>query len=70
MKIKNPIIQTAHQYCEAHGYRYTDPRRHVLDILASSQKPMGAYDILEKLGQYIDNPKPPTAYRAIELGLC
>ena len=27
---------------------------------------MGAYDILEKLGAYIDNPKPPTAYRAID----
>jgi Fur family zinc uptake transcriptional regulator len=38
----------------------------VLKIITSSKKPLGAYEILEKLGQKIKDPKPPTAYRAIE----
>jgi Fur family zinc uptake transcriptional regulator len=59
-------LQTAEQYCESNKLRFTDPRRRVLEILLSDQKPMGAYDVLEQLGQFIDNPKPPTAYRAID----
>jgi Fur family zinc uptake transcriptional regulator len=60
------VITEAQKFCEANHIRLTEPRRRVLEILVSNQKPMGAYDILEKLGQYIDNPKPPTAYRAID----
>ncbi len=60
------LIKTVVDYCDTNGIRFTDPRRHVLEIVASAEAPMGAYDILEKLGKYMDNPKPPTAYRAIE----
>lgn len=60
------ILKKAERYCEERHYRFTEPRRHVLTILAKHKKPMGAYDILEQLGAYIDKPKPPTAYRAIE----
>ena len=34
-------------------------------IIASSTKPIKAYQILGQLGKLINNPKPPTAYRAI-----
>lgn len=44
----------------------TDLRLSVLEIIASSDKPLGAYDILDAMRAIIDNPKPPTAYRAIE----
>ncbi|MGB4058039.1 MAG: hypothetical protein WBK77_08155 [Alphaproteobacteria bacterium] len=30
------------------------------------RKPLGAYEIPERLGKKIKNPKPPTVYRAIE----
>lgn len=60
------VITKAENYCETGGHRFTDPRRMVLEIIASAEKPIGAYDILAKLAERLDNPKPPTAYRAIE----
>ena len=60
------ILHQAKVYCEERQYRFTDPRRYVLEILLHNQKPMGAYNVLKQLGQYIKDPKPPTAYRAID----
>ena len=60
------LVKQTEAMCAEKGIRFTEPRRHVLEIIAGARKPMGAYDILEALGQYIDDPKPPTAYRAIE----
>ncbi len=60
------LVQVVEAYCTKEGMRFTDPRRHVLEIVAASDKPIGAYDILARLGERLDNPKPPTAYRAIE----
>ncbi len=60
------IIHQAQEFCVENKQRYTDPRRYVLEIIARADRPMGAYDILQKLGLYLDNPKPPTAYRAID----
>jgi len=59
-------LKKARQFCEENKYRYTEPREHVLNIITRSSKPLGAYDILEKLSLIVDNPKPPTVYRAIE----
>ena len=33
---------------------------------SASKRPIKAYEILKELGKKIKNPKPPTAYRAIE----
>ncbi len=41
----------------------------VFKIVATSRKPLGAYEILEKLGKVIESPKPPTVYRAIDFWL-
>lgn len=60
------ILEQAEQYCTEHKYRLTEPRSKVLQIILESDKPLGAYEILERLGQSIKNPKPPTAYRAID----
>lgn len=60
------LIRDVEQSCKEQGVRFTEPRKFVLEIVAGADKPMGAYDILAALGKYIDNPKPPTAYRAIE----
>jgi len=51
--------------CMEKGLRLTDPRRYVMEILLKSKAPLSAYDILAKLSKKMDNPKPPTAYRAI-----
>lgn len=60
------VIKKAEKHCLDKGIRLTDPRRYVLEIMASATKPMVAYDVLDRLGKYLDNPKPPTAYRAID----
>ncbi len=60
------LINKAQNYCIQNNLRLTEPRLHVLKIFAETTKPMGAYDVLEKLGTYINHPKPPTAYRAID----
>lgn len=60
------IIKKVSKYCEDNKFRLTEPRLQVLKIIASSKKPLGAYEVLEKLSKVIKNPKPPTVYRAIE----
>ncbi len=52
--------------CKTNKWRLTEPRLKVLKIISLSNRPIKAYDILKKLGDLIKNPKPPTAYRAIE----
>ncbi|NBX66966.1 MAG: transcriptional repressor [Proteobacteria bacterium] len=63
---RTKFINTALKSCEASGTRLTDTRRLVLEIIAASKKPIGAYDVLAQLSKKINNPKPPTAYRALE----
>ncbi|MEC7840113.1 MAG: Fur family transcriptional regulator [Chlamydiota bacterium] len=63
------IIDHAQAFCTEHKERLTKPRVEVLKIISQSLKPVGAYEILEKLGQVIHMPKPPTVYRAIEFWL-
>lgn len=35
-------------------------------ITQQAKTPITAYEVLEKMGRFIKNPKPPTAYRALE----
>ena len=57
------------EFCEKNKLRITKPRLKVLNIIFSSNKPIKAYEILDQLGKEILNPKPPTAYRAIDFWL-
>ena len=54
------------KFCDENKLRLTEPRLEVLKIISLSSKPIKAYEILDKLSEVINNPKPPTAYRAIE----
>lgn len=63
---QNKVVHQAKLFCARHKERLTKPRLEVLKIIASSSKPLGAYKTLEKLGEVVQSPKPPTAYRAIE----
>ena len=60
------LEKKALNYCINNKLRYTKPREFVLKIIASSKKPLRAYDILKQLSLVLKNPKPPTAYRAID----
>ena len=44
----------------------TPHRRHTLKILLEADRPLGAYDILDRLTHYGVAGQPPVAYRALE----
>ena len=64
--MKHNLLDKAYEHCINNGHRFTGPRERVLKILLDEKKPLGAYDILQKLSQQIESPKPPTVYRAIQ----
>ena len=59
-------IATAERLCRERGLRFTALRRRVLTLVWDSHKPIGAYDILDKLGGEGKAAAPPTVYRALE----
>lgn len=63
------MLSEAYHYCIKNGHRFTAPRERVLKILLEESKPMGAYDILQKLSSEIGKQNPPTIYRAIQFWL-
>ena len=58
-------ITHAEELCTARAQRLTPIRRHVLEALLASHKPLGAYEIMERLGQR-SRPAPITVYRALD----
>ncbi|MDA3915192.1 Fur family transcriptional regulator [Oleiagrimonas sp.] len=48
------------------GLRLTPLRREVLELLAQADKPVKAYDLLERLRDRHGNAAPPTVYRALD----
>lgn len=59
-------IAHAEQVCEKRGQKFTRIRRHVLEALLSSHRPLGAYDVIEQLSARIARPAPITVYRALD----
>jgi Fur family transcriptional regulator, zinc uptake regulator len=58
-------IAHAETQCAARAQRLTPMRRQVLEILLSSHRPLGAYEIIDRLQQK-SRPAPITVYRALE----
>jgi Fur family transcriptional regulator, zinc uptake regulator len=61
------IIAEATSYCAGKGLRLTEQRRQILELLAQSPKPLGAYDLLEQIQK--SSPKrqaPVVVYRALD----
>ncbi len=55
------------QACASKGLQLTTVRANVLQILAESEAPLGAYAIIEALSRREGKPiAPPTVYRALE----
>jgi Fur family zinc uptake transcriptional regulator len=52
--------------CEERGARLTPLRRRVLEGLADSHVPLGAYELVERLGASGEKPAPMSVYRALD----
>ena len=69
------IVAEAERHCRAEGLRFTTQRRGVLELLAHSPTPLGAYDLLAKAAQEASEEKtqskpkrlaPIAIYRALD----
>ena len=58
-------IAHAEAQCAARATRLTPMRRSVLEALLASHKPLGAYEIIDRL-THKSRPAPITIYRALE----
>ncbi|MBX6424611.1 MAG: transcriptional repressor [Variibacter sp.] len=56
----------AEAICAARAVRLTPLRRQVLAILASGHRPLGAYEIIDRLAEKGPRPAPITVYRALD----
>src|SRR6266403_133886 len=59
-------MAVAEALCAQRGQRLTPIRRKVLGALLGTHKPLGAYEIIERLALTGPRPAPITAYRALE----
>src|SRR5438477_10612189 len=59
-------IAHAEVVCRDRGQRSTPIRRHVLEALLASHRPLGAYDVIEQLARHQARPAPITVYRALD----
>src|SRR6516162_9862953 len=58
-------IAHAEMLCAARAQRLTPMRRHVLEALLGSHRPLGAYEIIGRLAGH-GRPAPITVYRALD----
>jgi len=59
-------IAHAERVCADRGERLTPLRRHVLELVAKSDGPVKAYDLLDQMNTGPGAAKPPTVYRALD----
>jgi Fur family transcriptional regulator, zinc uptake regulator len=59
-------VLRAEELCARSGARLTPIRARVLEVLAASQQPLGAYDLIERLDIEGRRPAPITVYRALD----
>lgn len=60
------LIADAEAVCAKRAVRLTPIRRQVLGALISGHRPLGAYEIMERLGEQGPRPAPITVYRALD----
>jgi len=58
-------LDRAEQICRKRGLRLTPLRRQVLELVWSSHRPVGAYQLLDQLPT-TGRAAPPTVYRALD----
>src|SRR5215475_13197744 len=59
-------MAVAEDRCAQRGQRLTPMRRDVLAALLASHRPLGAYEIMDRLAPQGARPAPITVYRALE----
>ena len=59
-------LSLAQARCEARRVKLTPIRRRILEIVLSSHKPIGAYEILAIYKKQVGRAAPPTIYRALD----
>ncbi len=59
-------IREAEAYCHQAGVRLTELRRRVLELVWNSHRPVGAYELLDRLTPEGRKAAPPTVYRALD----
>jgi Fur family zinc uptake transcriptional regulator len=59
-------VEAVKQLCVQKGLRLTPIREQVLSLIAEHQKPIKAYDLLEKMRSEVGANAPPTVYRALD----
>lgn len=59
-------LDAAARLCAERGQRLTPHRRRALQILLEAERPLGAYDVLQRLTAYGFAAQPPVAYRALD----
>lgn len=60
------VLRRAEQHCAERGVRLTRQRRTVLELLCTSDTPLSAYELLDRMRTSIRNPAPSTVYRALD----
>lgn len=60
------VLDRAEALCRERGARLTDQRKTVLQLLCVSDKPLSAYELLDRMRGVVKNPAPPTVYRALD----
>ena len=60
------VLKRADALCRERGVRLTDQRKTVLRLLCTSDKPLSAYELLDRMRDVVRNPAPPTVYRALD----
>lgn len=60
------VLGTAEYVCAERQVRLTAQRRRVLEIIAASHAAIGAYEIMDRLGEQQRRPAPISVYRALD----
>ena len=60
------VLERAEALCRERNVRLTEQRRTVLQLLCASDKPLSAYELLDRMRGIVRNPTPPTVYRALD----
>ncbi len=59
-------LRHAEELCNQRSQKLTPTRRQVLEVLLSSHRPLGAYEIIDRAAQGGTRHAPITVYRALE----
>jgi Fur family transcriptional regulator, zinc uptake regulator len=61
------LIERAESVCADRGVgKLTPLRRRALEVLAESHRPMGAYELIDRLAEAGSRPAPTTVYRTLD----